>query len=68
MEWNICHETGLVAFGGSGKTISMSVRVVGEIQAAGLQLEDFLYRAVDAMEMFYERLDQVLYKPNGRAF
>lgn len=46
----------------------MSVRVVGEIQAAGLQLEDFLYRAVDAMEMFYERLDQVFYKPNGRAF
>jgi hypothetical protein len=57
-----------VAFGGSGKTISLSVRVVGEIQATGQQLEDFLDGAVDAMEELYGRLDKVLYNPNGRAF
>jgi hypothetical protein len=59
---------GPVAFGGSGKTISLSVRVVGEIQVTGPQLEDFLSRAVDAMEDLYGRLDRVLYKPDGRAF
>jgi hypothetical protein len=59
---------GPVAFGGSGKTISLSVRVVGEIQATGQQLEDFLDGAVDAMEELYGRLDKVLYNPNGRAF
>jgi hypothetical protein len=42
--------------------------VVGEIQATGQQLEDFLDGAVDAMEELYGRLDKVLYNPNGRAF
>jgi hypothetical protein len=64
IEWYVCHDRCPVVFGGSEKTISLSVRVVGEIQATGLQLEGFLDRAVDAMEVFCERLDRVLYSPN----